>query len=123
MQLTTEAGFLSLISVTFIFVLIGVCLSFISACPPTKFTGTVQRNVLRHRRALPNGGWILLRGPIDIYMVRSSFSASRESHFSCVTAFSVYIRYPGSDGLYPQHSMGPQWDRRSWLLLHHPGNH
>jgi hypothetical protein len=42
-------------------------------------TGTVQRNVLRYRRALPNGGWRLLRGPADIYMVRSSFTASRIS--------------------------------------------
>jgi hypothetical protein len=121
MQLATEAAFLSLIAVTFIFVLIGVCLSFISARLP-KLTGTVQRNVLRHKRALPNGDWRLLRGPIDIYMVRSSFTASRKSQFSRVTAFHFHIRYPTSDGLYPQHSMGPQWDCRSWLLLHCPGH-
>jgi len=29
----------------------------------------VQRNVLRYRRALPNGDWRLLRGPADIYML------------------------------------------------------
>jgi hypothetical protein len=78
MQLAMEASFLSLIAVTFIFVLIGVCLSFISARPP-KLTGTAQRNVLHHRRALPNGGWRLLRGPIDIFMVRSSLQPLRIS--------------------------------------------
>ena len=31
----------------------------------------MQRNVLRYRRALPNGGWKLLRVPADIYMVCS----------------------------------------------------
>ena len=31
----------------------------------------------------------------------------RENLILDVTAFPVYIRYPGSDGLYPQHSMGP----------------
>jgi len=45
-----EAAFLSLTAVTFIFVLIG-------------------RNVLRYRRALPNGGWRLLQGPADIFML------------------------------------------------------
>jgi len=50
LALESEAAFLSLIAVTFIFVLIG-------------------RNVLRYRRALPNGGWRLLRGPADIFML------------------------------------------------------
>jgi hypothetical protein len=81
MQLETEAAFSSVIAVTFIFVLIGVCLSFTSARPP-KLTGIVQKNVLRHRRALPNGDWRLLRGPADIYMVRSEFYSLFESHIS-----------------------------------------
>jgi len=50
LTLATEAAFLSLIAVTFIFVLIG-------------------RNVLRYRRALPNGDWRLLQGPADIFML------------------------------------------------------
>jgi hypothetical protein len=83
-------------------------------------TGTMQRNVLRYRRALPNGGWRLLQGPADIFVVCSSFTQPRESHFSCVTAFHFYIRCPARDWYYPQHSMGPQRDRRSWHLLHHP---
>jgi hypothetical protein len=83
----------------------------------------VQRNVLRHRRALPNGDWKLLREPIDIYMVRLIFTTSRESQFSRVTAFPFYIPYPANDVLDPQHSMGPQWNRRSWLLLHYPGHY
>jgi len=49
LTVTAEASFLSVIAVTVIFVLIG-------------------RNVLRYRRALPNGGWKLLQGPVDIYM-------------------------------------------------------
>jgi len=49
LTLTTEAAFLSLVAVTFIFVLIG-------------------RNVRRYRKAFPNGGWRLLEGPSDIYM-------------------------------------------------------
>ena len=117
-----QAAFLSLIAVTIILVLIGVCL-YHCARPPTKLTGIVQRNVLRHRKALPNGDWRLLRGPFDIYMVRSSFTASRESQFSRVTAFPFYIPYPANDMLDPQHPMGPQWDCRSWLILHLPGHY
>ena len=122
MQLVAEGALISFLSVTTILVLFGVCVSFTSARPPTKLTGTVQRNILQHRRALPNGDWRLLRGPFDIYMVGLSFTASRESQFSRVTAFPFYIPYPANDMLDPQHSMGPQWDCRSWLLLYYPGD-
>ncbi|KAI9463568.1 hypothetical protein BJY52DRAFT_1184588 [Lactarius psammicola] len=50
LALTAEASFLSLAAVIVILVLIG-------------------RNVLRYRRALPNGRWKLLRVPADIYML------------------------------------------------------
>jgi len=50
LTLAAEASFLSLIAVIFVFVLIG-------------------RNVLRYRKALPNGSWRLLQGPTDIYML------------------------------------------------------
>ncbi|KAH9025443.1 hypothetical protein EDB85DRAFT_2075039 [Lactarius pseudohatsudake] len=50
LALTAEASFLSLAAVIIVLVLIG-------------------RNVLRYRRALPNGGWKLLRVPADIYML------------------------------------------------------
>ncbi|KAF8267854.1 hypothetical protein EI94DRAFT_1579640 [Lactarius quietus] len=50
LAMTAEASFLSLTSVVVVFVLIG-------------------RNVLRYRKALPNGGWRLLQRPADIYML------------------------------------------------------
>jgi hypothetical protein len=50
LTVTAEASFLSLFAVMFIFVLIG-------------------RNVLRYRKALPNGRWKLLQRPADIYML------------------------------------------------------
>ncbi|KAF8274447.1 hypothetical protein EI94DRAFT_1713445 [Lactarius quietus] len=50
LAMTAEASFISLAAVTVIFVLIG-------------------RNVLRYRKALPHGGWKLLRVPADIYML------------------------------------------------------
>ncbi|KAH9061347.1 hypothetical protein EDB87DRAFT_1560456 [Lactarius vividus] len=50
LTLTAEASFISLAAVMTVFVLI-------------------VRNVLRYRRALPNGGWKLLRVPADIYML------------------------------------------------------
>ncbi|KAH9176403.1 hypothetical protein EDB89DRAFT_1846396 [Lactarius sanguifluus] len=50
LALTAEASFLSLVAVIIVLILIG-------------------RNVLRYRRALPSGGWKLLRVPADIYML------------------------------------------------------
>ncbi|KAH9083445.1 hypothetical protein EDB83DRAFT_15305 [Lactarius deliciosus] len=50
LTLTAEASFLSLAAVMAVLVLI-------------------VRNVLRYRRAFPNGGWKLLRVPADIYML------------------------------------------------------
>ncbi|KAF8274448.1 hypothetical protein EI94DRAFT_1713448 [Lactarius quietus] len=50
LAMTAEASFISLAAVIVVFVLIG-------------------RNVLRYRRALPNGNWKLLRLPADIYML------------------------------------------------------
>ncbi|KAI9435760.1 hypothetical protein H4582DRAFT_1780533, partial [Lactarius indigo] len=50
LALTAEASFLSLAAVIIVLVLI-------------------VRNVLHYRRALPNGGWKLLRVPADIYML------------------------------------------------------
>ncbi|KAH9040682.1 hypothetical protein EDB85DRAFT_2083550 [Lactarius pseudohatsudake] len=50
LALTAEASFLSLSALIIVLVLIG-------------------RNVLRYRRALPNGGWKLLQVPTDIYML------------------------------------------------------
>ncbi|KAN0130873.1 hypothetical protein V8E53_011251 [Lactarius tabidus] len=50
LTVTAEASFLSLIAVMVVFVL-------------------MRRNVLRYREALPNGGWKLLQGPSDIYML------------------------------------------------------
>ncbi|KAH9083444.1 hypothetical protein EDB83DRAFT_2511764 [Lactarius deliciosus] len=49
-QLTAGASLLSLAAVVVIFVLIG-------------------RNMLRYRKALPNGGWKLLQVPADIYLL------------------------------------------------------
>ena len=65
----------------------GMFVSFTMARrPPSTLTGTVQRNVLRKvlrsRRARPNGDWRLLRGPADIFMVRSEFYSLFESHSS-----------------------------------------
>ncbi|KAN0129789.1 hypothetical protein V8E53_012454 [Lactarius tabidus] len=50
LALTAEASFISLAAVIVVFILI-------------------WRNVLRYRRALPNGGWKLLRVPADVYML------------------------------------------------------
>jgi len=50
LTVVAESSLLSIVAVIFIFVLIG-------------------RNVLRYRRALPRGGWNLLQGPADIYML------------------------------------------------------
>ncbi|KAI9442154.1 hypothetical protein H4582DRAFT_2072711 [Lactarius indigo] len=50
LALTAEASFLSLAAVIVVLVLI-------------------VRNVLRYRRALPNGGWKLLQVPADVYML------------------------------------------------------
>ncbi|KAI9463566.1 hypothetical protein BJY52DRAFT_1184586 [Lactarius psammicola] len=50
LALTAEASFLSLAAVIIVLILIG-------------------RNVLRYRKALPNGSWKLLRVPADIYML------------------------------------------------------
>ncbi|KAI9453542.1 hypothetical protein BJY52DRAFT_1088953, partial [Lactarius psammicola] len=50
LALTAEASFISLAAVIVVLFLIG-------------------RNVLRYRRALPNGGWKLLRVPADVFML------------------------------------------------------
>ncbi|KAF8260675.1 hypothetical protein EI94DRAFT_884557 [Lactarius quietus] len=50
LTLIAESSLLSLVALMFVFVLIG-------------------RNVRIYRKALPNGGWKLLQGPTDIYML------------------------------------------------------
>jgi hypothetical protein len=50
LALTAESSFISFAAVMVVFVMIG-------------------RNVLRYRRALPRGGWKLLRTPADVYML------------------------------------------------------
>ena len=67
-QLVAEASFLSFVAVIVILILIVVCsISFLPCCPISQ--NLLQRNLLRYRKALPNGDWKLLRTPADICMV------------------------------------------------------
>ena len=87
-------------------------------------TRAVQRNVLRYRKALPNGDWKLLRGSADIYMVCSMISQPRaQSHFILLTVFPFCVRYCAGHRGYPRCSMGPQRDRQCGPLLHSTRHH
>ncbi|KAI0305707.1 hypothetical protein B0F90DRAFT_1624778 [Multifurca ochricompacta] len=57
LALTAEASFISFASVIVVFILIGVR------------TLALRANILRYRKALPNGDWKLLQVPTDIYML------------------------------------------------------
>jgi hypothetical protein len=101
MQVTAEASFLSLVAVSFVFVMMRVG-------PNSVLLVLVDLDKNRaekcYKEALPNGGWKLLQGPSDIYMVRSISIQPRESHFSCVTACpqAFSLRYFASYGWYPR---------------------
>jgi hypothetical protein len=74
LQLIVEVSFLSFGAIIAIFLLVRVCpipFGYAVQCCMGIWVLSLQRNLLRYRKALPNGDWKLLRTPADIYMVRS----------------------------------------------------
>jgi hypothetical protein len=115
MQLT---GFLGFTAVIVAFVLIGVCPTIFAVLSSS--ARTVQRNVLRYRRALANDGWKLLPVPAVDYMMVCSMS----SHLSVMISFSRVTVVPfcvrNSASLAASHgrfSVGPLRDHHGGPLL------
>lgn len=93
-QLIVEASFLSFGATIAIFILIAVrSISFGCAVQHCMriWILSLQRNLLRYRKTLPNGDWKLLRTPADIYMVCSMLTLLSRTLILAASQLSLFV--------------------------------